>query len=59
MTNKRKINDNELCYRKREKRRARTEKLILDQSNKTEYMLHYRMWKSYVKMGVKVLKLIE
>ena len=55
--NKRKINDNELGYRQREKSKARSEKLILDQNNKTEYMVHYRMIKFYVKMGVKVTKI--
>ena len=53
MPNKRMINDNELGYRETEKGRARTEKLILDQNNKTEYMVHYRMLKFYVKMGEK------
>ena len=53
MPNKRKINDNELGYRERDGGKARSEKLILDQNNKTEYMLHYRMLKFYVKMGVK------
>ena len=57
MPNKRKINDNDLGYRQREKSKARSEKLILDQNNKTEYMLHYRMLKFYVKMGVKVTKI--
>ena len=57
MPNKRKINDNELGCREREKSKARTEKLILDQNNKTEYMVHYRMLKFYVKMGVKVTKI--
>ena len=56
MPNKRKIND-ELGCREREKSKARTEKLILDQNNKTEYMVHYRMLKFYVKMGVKVTKI--
>ena len=56
MPNKRKINDNELSYKEREKGRAKTEKLILDQNNKTEYMVHYRMLKFYVKLGVKVTK---
>ena len=56
MPNKRKINDNELRYRQREKSKARSEKLILDHNNKTEYMVHYRMLKFYVKMGVKVTK---
>ena len=54
MPNKRKINDNELGYRQREKSKARSEKLILDQNNKTEYMVHYRMLKFYIKMGVNV-----
>ena len=57
MPNKRKINDNELGYRQREKSKARSEKLFLDQNNKTEYMVHYRVLKFYVKMGVKVTKL--
>ena len=57
MPNKRKVNDNELGSRRREKSKARSEKLILDQSNKTEYMVHYRMLKFYVKMGVKVTKI--
>ena len=57
MPNKRKINDNELGCREREKSKARTEKLILDQNNKTEYMVHYRMLKFYVKMGVKITKI--
>ena len=35
----------------------RSEKLILDQNNKTEYMVHYRMLNFYVKMGVKVTKI--
>ena len=57
MRNKRKINDNELSYRERDGGKARSEKLILDQNNKTEYMVHYRMLKFYVKMGVKVTKI--
>ena len=58
MPNKRKINDNELelGYRERDGGKARSEKLILDQNNKSEYMVHYRMLKIYVKMGVKVKK---
>ena len=43
MPDKRKRNDNELGYREREKGKTKTEKLILDQNNKTEYMVHYRM----------------
>ena len=43
MPNKRKINDNELGYIERYKGKARSEKLTLDQNNKTEYMVHYRM----------------
>ena len=57
MPHKRKINDNELGYREREKGKTKTEKLVLDQNNKTEYMVHYRMLKFYVKMGVKVTKI--
>ena len=57
MPDNREINDNELRYREREKSKTKTEKLILDQNNKTEYMVHYRMLKFYVKMGVKVTKI--
>ena len=57
MPNKTKKNENELGYRERETGRARTEKLILDQNIKTEYMAHYRMLKFYVKMGVTVTKI--
>ena len=57
MPNKRKINDNELGYRERDGGKTRSEKLILDQNNKAEYMVHYRMLKFYVKMGVKVTKI--
>ena len=61
--NKRKIKDNELGYlrsrlpnRETDGGKARSEKLILDQNNKTEYMVHYKMLKFCVKMGVKVTK---
>ena len=57
MPGKRKINDNELGYREREKGKTKTEKLILDQNNKTEYIVHYRMLRFYVKMGGKVTKI--
>ena len=57
MPEKRKIIDNELRYREREKGKTKTEKIILDQNNKTENMVHYRMLKFYVKMGVKVTKI--
>ena len=53
MPNKTKINVNEIGHIKKGSR-ARTEKLLLDQNNKTEYMVHYRMFKFYVNMGVKV-----
>ena len=57
MPNKRKTNDNELAYQERYGRKARSEKIILDQNNKTVYMVHYRMLKFYVKLGVKVTKI--
>ena len=57
MPNKRTINDNELGYRESDGGKAKTEKLILDQNNKTEYMVHYRMLKFYVNMGAKVTKI--
>ena len=56
MPHKRQVNDNELGYRKRDGGKARSENIILDQNNKTEYMVHYRMLKFYVKMCVKVTK---
>ena len=43
MPNKRKINEYELGYRERDGGRARSEKLILEQNNQTEYLVHYRM----------------
>ena len=54
--NKRKINDNLLGYRERDGGKVRSEKLFLDQNNKTENIVHCRMLKFYVKMGVKVTK---
>ena len=57
MPNKRKINGNELGYREKEKSKTKTEKLILDQNNKAEYMVHYKMLKFYVKMGVEKTKI--
>ena len=57
MPNKGKINDNELGYREGDGCKARSEKLILDQKNKTENRVHYRILKFYVKMGVKVTKI--
>ena len=57
MPNKRKIKDNKLGNIEREVVEARSEKLILDQNNKTECMVLYRMLKFYVKMGVTVTKI--
>ena len=51
----RKINDVELGCREREKSRDRTHKFNLDQNNKYEYMIHYRMF-FCVKIGVKATK---
>ena len=44
MPNKRKIDDNELGYRERETGKARTAKIILDQNNKTEYIIKSSAW---------------
>ena len=41
----------------KERKAKKTEKLILDQNSKTEYMAHYRMLKFYVKVGEKVTKI--
>ena len=38
----------------KERKAKQNTKKFLDQNNKTEYMVHYRMLKFYVKMGVKV-----
>ena len=46
MPNKTKINDNKLGYRERETGKARTEKLISDQNNKTDNVVHYWMLKA-------------
>ena len=54
---KTKINDNELGFREKDGGKARSEKLILYQNNKIEYMVHYKMLKFYVKMGVSVTKI--
>ena len=51
-----KARSEKLLYRSA-KRLHRSEKLILDQNNKTEYMVHYRRLKFYVKMGVKATKI--
>ena len=56
MPNKRKINDNDLGYRERDGGKARSDKLILDQNIKTEYMDRYRTLNFYVRMGVEVTK---
>ena len=57
MPNKGKINDNEMGYQEREKGITKTEEFTLEQNNKTEYMVHFRMLKFSVKMGVKVTKI--
>ena len=54
MPYKRKINDNEVGYKERGACKARSEKLVSDQNNKKENMVHYRMLKFYVKMCVKI-----
>ena len=56
MPDKRKINDNELGYREREKGKTKTE-INLRPEKQNKYMVHYRMLKFYVKMGVKVTKI--
>ena len=42
---------------KKETSKTKTEKLVLDQNNNTEFMVHYRILKFYVKMGEKVTKI--
>ena len=48
--------NNELGCKRRPKFAAKSKKLLLDQNNKYEYPIHYRMLKFVVKMGIKVTK---
>ena len=52
----REVENNELGYKQRPPTSSKTKKLILDQNNKYEYPIHYRMLKFVVKMGIKVTK---
>ena len=45
-----------LGYKQRPPTSSKSKKLILDQNNKYEYPIHYRMLKFVVKMGIKVIK---
>ena len=53
---KREVENNDLGYKQRPSTSSKSEKLILDQNNKYEYPIHYRMLKFVVKMGIKVTK---
>ena len=50
----REVENNELGYKQRPPTSSKSKKLILDQNNKYEYPIHYRMLKFVVKMGIKV-----
>ena len=50
------VKNNEQGYKQRPKTSAKSENLILDQDNKYEYPIHYRMLMFVVKMGIKVSK---
>ena len=52
----RKVENNELGFKQRPPNSSKSKKLILDQNNKYENPIHYRMLKFVVKMGVKVNK---
>ena len=51
---RRQVENNELGYKQRPKTSAKSGKLILDQNNKYEYPIYYRLLKFFVKMGIKV-----
>ena len=48
--------NNELGYKQRPPTSSKSKKLILDQNNKYEYPIHYRMLKFVVKMDIQVTK---
>ena len=50
------VENNELGYKQRPPTSSKSKKLILDQSNKYEYPIHYRMLKFVFKMVIKVTK---
>ena len=52
----REVENNELGYKQRPPTSTKCKKLILDQINKYEYPIHYRMLKFVVKMRIKVTK---
>ena len=52
----REVENNELGYKQRHPTSSKRKKLILDQNNKYEYPIHYRMLTFVVKMGIKVTK---
>ena len=56
LPHRREVENNELEYKQRPSTSSKSEKLILDQNNKYEYPIHYRMLKFVVKMGIKVTK---
>ena len=56
LPHRREVENNELGYKQRHSTSSKSEKLILDQNNKYEHPIHYRMLKFVVKMGIKVTK---
>ena len=52
----REVENNELGYKRTPPTSLKNKKLILDQNNKYEYPIHYRMLKFVVKMGIKFTK---
>ena len=56
LPHRREVENNELGYKQRPPTSSESKKLILDQNNKYEYPIHYRMLKFVVKMGIKLTK---
>ena len=50
------VENNELGYKQRPPTSSKSKKLVLDQNNKYEHPIQYRMLKFVVKMGIKVTK---
>ena len=53
----REVENNELGYKQRPPTSSKSKKLRLDQNNKYEYPIHYRMLNFVVKMGIKITKI--
>ena len=54
LPHRREAENNELGYKQSPPTSSKSKKLIIDQNNKYEYPIHYRVLKFVVKMGIKV-----